>query len=309
MTGARLYITVNPGLIAGKRFQTVRSMVTALYDVCDLYIIPIDEIDFESKRLRGYRRVSGGKFESAGELELHADLWVVYTDGYYLNNKLDFVRRQLSFYGELLSKGMVSHMVNLPKAERCTLKDWFVELDCRELSIIPTFAVGSFDELCSRLNAEKRLVLKPIWGGASLGVRKLDSEHGIEELRREQIDLSEFVLQSYRTGPEKRLWFIGQDCIGGRIVYDRKTPWSGGEAESGAVYDSGAEFERDLSVAQRVWEMSCLSIGSVDFIGGEVNEINGCGTTFVYYEGWKKIADARPALVAYLRDLASRLSK
>lgn len=309
MTGARVYITVNPGLIAGKRFQTVRSMVTALHDVCDLFVIPIDEIDFEAKRVSGYRRVSGGKFESVGELELRADLWVIYTDGYYYNSELEFIRQQLQFYDELLSKGMVSHMVNLPEAERHTLKDWFVGLDCRKLSIIPTFAVHSFDELRARLRAEKRLVLKPIWGGASLGVRKLESERDIEGLRSEQVDLSEFVLQSYRTGPEKRLWFVGQDCVGGRIVYRRKTPWSGGEAESGAVYDSGAEFERDRPVATRVWELSGLSIGSVDFIGGEVNEINGCGTTFVYYDGWTRVADARPALVAYLRDLASKLSK
>jgi glutathione synthase/RimK-type ligase-like ATP-grasp enzyme len=317
MTRPRVYITVNPELIAGKRMQTVRSMVTALHEICDLYVIPVDAIDFGKGKARAFRRIKGGRFKSIGPIENRADLWIVWTDGYYLDSadqgyehRSDYIRAQLDFYEKLLANGTVSQVVNLPEGERRTLKKWFATLDCEKLKIIPTFVPKTANSLRDLVRREGVVVVKPDWGGASTGVVKLSSQKEVDEFLTSGIDLRDCVCQSYREGAEKRLWFVGNECVGGRIVTGRKTPWSAaGTNHKGENYSSGKKFARDREVAQRVWDKSLLSIGSVDFIGDEVNEINGCGTTFVYYVGWDLVVDARQPLVDYLTDVVINLSK
>ena len=83
-TRKRVLLTVNPGLVEGKRFQTVRSIVTGLHAVCDLFVVPISGYDFKRKRLNAYKRAAQGKFEHHGWIKPEADVWIVYTDGYWI---------------------------------------------------------------------------------------------------------------------------------------------------------------------------------------------------------------------------------
>ena len=66
-------------------------------------------------------------------------------------------------------------------------------------------------------------------------------------------------------------------------------------------------FAADLEAAERLCGLSGLNVGSIDFIGDRINEINGCGTIFTEYKGWHCVVDARPALVAYFVNLLSTL--
>ncbi len=117
--------------------------------------------------------------------------------------------------------------------------------------------------------------------------------------------VSDYCFQKYMPGEEKRLWFTGDTCVGGRAITGRPTPWSRSDQYSHCMpYRAGESFERDLSIAQRLWRLSGLKIGSVDFLGDHVNEINGAGTVFTCYnKNWQKVSDVRAALVSYLVDL------
>lgn len=311
----RVLITVNPDLVAGKRMMTVRAMVTAMDKLCDLYVVPITGLDFKSGKITGYRRVHGGKFERCGSIKAKADLWISYTDGYYLDarklgfkRRTDYLQRQLEFYQQLVDSGAVSRVVNSPESERATLKDWFLLQDCQRLRMIPTYRATTFGAVTSLLKQHKILVAKPNWGGDGMSVHKLESQDAVKILvdgiSVEGETLDDYVFQPYREGVEKRLWFAGSECVGGRTLTGRRKPWANRKGDPRAKrYDSGPEFERDLSVAERIWKLSGLSIGCVDFIGDEVNEINGCGTTFIQYQDWNKVADARPGLIDYLERL------
>jgi hypothetical protein len=314
-TAKHVLITVNPGLVAGKRMMTVRAMVTVLDKLCDLVVVPISEIDFKRGKITGYRRAPGGKFERCGSVKAKADLWINYTDGYYLDarklgftRRTDYLMRQLEFYERSIDTGAVSQVVNTPESERATLKDWFVRQDCKKLRMISTYLATTFGEVCKLLKEHKSIVAKPNWGGDGMSVRKLNSQEAIKEfvegITAEGETLHDYVFQPYREGAEKRLWFAGNECVGGRSLAGRTKPWALVKGDPRArIYNRGADFERDLSIAKKIWKLSGLSIGSVDFIGDEVNEINGCGTTFIQYQDWDKIADARPGLLAYLERL------
>jgi hypothetical protein len=228
-----VFMTVNPDLIAGKRMQTVRSMVTALDKDprCTLRVLPIHEIDFKTGKFAAYKRVKGGKFERVSMKHgTTPDVWINYTDGYYLDaaalgykRRMDYIYRQFEFYEKMSA---VSRVVNSAEAERNTLKDWFTQVDCRKLHISPTRLAESADNMYDLLKEWTLYVVKPIWGGAMQGVKKIDSKKALSEFLKEHSDhLSDFVCQDYREGAERRLWFVGDQFVGGRIRYSRKTPW------------------------------------------------------------------------------------
>lgn len=304
--------------------QTLRSMITFLDARCDLLVLPVDGYDFERRTVAAYRRIAGGKFEYVGRIKPAADLWIVYTDGYWidpaefgLSRRLDFLYAQVDLHQESVKSGRVGRMVNTPAAELKTLKNWFARLDCRSLSIIPTFLVSSAKGAHKLLAQHRTLVAKPIWGGAGNGVQRLRGSEDLDELLEGTSSdedkwsgtdrLTDYAFQLYAPGVEKRLWFTGSVCVGGRIVTDRATPWNKlSEKMRGRAYNSGRDFERDVSVATKVWKLSGLDIGSVDFLGDQINEINGCGTVFTYCnKHWDKVVDFRSELTDYLASLLS----
>ena len=71
----RVLITVGPGLVAGKRHMTQRSLVTALDKCADLLVVPAGGYDFAANRVHAHRRVRGGRFEDIGMISPAADLW------------------------------------------------------------------------------------------------------------------------------------------------------------------------------------------------------------------------------------------
>ena len=73
------------------------------------------------------------------------------------------------------------------------------------------------------------------------------------------------------------------------------------------MYDEAAEgYTTALTAAERLCGLSGLDVGSIDFIGDTINEINGCGTIFTEYRNWDCIVDARPALVSYFVEMVRR---
>ena len=309
-------VTVNPGLISGKRYQTVRSIVTALDQHADTFVVPIDSYDFTTEELVAYKRLKGGKFQSIGKMAPQADLWIVYTDGYYLSDqlgrfhkRLDYFFNQIEFHEKPLRTRAVRRMLNTPESEKNTLKDWLSQLDHKELAVAETFkcTASSAEDLLKERNC---LVAKPRWGGAGQSVRKIDSRDAlqlfIDDLAASQNEsLEDYCFQVFVEGPEKRFWFCGDRFADARICYKRKSPWdpAGPSEMTGFRYSETDEgFRRDLQKATEVWKLSGLAFGSVDFIGNHINEINGAGTTYTFYQDWKMIVDARPALVRYLLD-------
>lgn len=309
----RVLITVNPGLIDGNRFSTLRSIVTALDRHYDLWVLPIDGYDFKKRKARAYRRVAGGRFEFTRSITPAADMWIVYTDGYYLNpadqgfkGPTEYIEAQMEFHEEFSENGSVSRLINTVESERNTWKGSFAKLDDRGFQIIKTFIVTTSGEVLDLVKEYKVLIAKPNWSGGGKGVQKLTTQAEAADFARRN-KLHEFCFQPAVTGDEKRFWFAGDDCVGARRIENRRAPWMDRIPDQyrSTVYDrtSGNKFERDLQAAKKMWRHSGLSIGSVDFIGDKINELNGCGTTFIDYHGWQKIVDCRKPLVKYVLSL------
>ena len=314
----RVLLTVGPGLIAGKRHMTQRSLVTALHDRVDLRIVPVDGYNWTDGRVRAYKRARGGRFEELGSIVPAADIWIVYSDGYYLNHRAlgfgrrrDFFRALLAFHQRGLDSGRIGRMINEPRVEARTRKSWFASLDAEEYRIIPTYRFSSIDEVYDFQKQRQAIVAKLDWGGGGNGARRLLSEEDVRRFAGElsvntACDLNDYCFQPYLPGDEKRLWFVGGRLVAARKSHGRPTPWSDGTNDY-AVHlyneDSGEEFRGDLAAASRLCRFAGLEVGSIDFIGERINEINGCGTIFTEYKRWQCIVDARPALASYFVNL------
>jgi len=315
----KVFITVNPDLIKGKRLSTIRSVVSALDKICDLRVIPVDSYNFVKKTVVGYRRVAGGHFEKSGTLKPAGDLWIVYSDGYWLDctdfgfsRRLDFLDSQIELHEESIRSGRISAVVNVPQAEKNCLKSWLAEISDSQFNTVPTFLAKTILEVHQLFLLHGILVAKPSWGGSGFGIQKLISTEAIEKfgeiLKTSSEKLTDYCFQKYVIGPEKRFWYADGQFAAARITHGRHTPWSHDAADfKVAAYDAsfGSDFENDKNTADRLCQRALISVGSIDFIGSLVNEINGAGTTFTQYHGFLKIVDARKQLVDYFVSLAS----
>lgn len=306
-------LTVNPGLIAGNRFSTVRSMVTALDRCSDLLVLPIDGYDFKKQKARAYKRLPGGRFEFFKSITPAADLWIVYTDGYYLDIRelgfrtaLDYIQSQLAFHQHFAAGGTVGRLINPVEGEANTLKKSFAKLNNQTFRTIKTFLATTDGDVYDLLQQHHVIIAKPDWSGGGSGVEKLTSEKEVADFLSRN-SLSEFCFQPMVTGDEKRFWFCGDKCVGARRIKSRQAPWMDARPAKykSQRYDTsyGVEYRRDLEFACRMWAHTKLRIGSVDFIGDYINEVNGCGTTFIDYDGWTKIVDLRQELTDYVVSL------
>jgi len=311
----RVFITVNPDLLRGRRLSTIRSIVTALDAACDLQIVPVDEYDFEHNCVMSYKRTAGGHFEKRGLTEPAGDLWLVYSDGYWLDHEKqgfkkrdDFLMAQINLHEKALETKSIGRMINSPQAEKNCLKDWLAGLDSNLFSVIPTYLAKTFSAVEDLFCQHGILVAKPNWGGSGQGIKKIAAEKDItnlqEILKKTNTSFAQLSFQKFVSGAEKRLWYVNGECVAARITHGRHTPWSADTANFRVVpYDLsfGSEFERDRSNADRIAREAELTIGSVDFIGDQINEINGAGTTFLQYSGFVKIVDARKPLINFLK--------
>ncbi len=312
----RVLLTVNPFLVTGKRMMTQRSLVTALDRHAELIVATCGDYDFGRGRVRAWRRIGGGRFEEIGMIEPAADLWIVYSDGYYLDHRArgfakrrDFFRAQIDFHERCLANGSVGRIINEPAVEARTLKSWFAEIDPEECGIMPTHVASSLDEVSDLHRRYGTIVAKLNWGGAGGGARKLTDESDVQRFA-EALDeagaeeLSDYCFQPYLPGDEKRLWFAGGRCVAGRRRHGGPTPWSDSTPNYDTrPYGAGDEgYAADLDAAERLARRAGLGFGAIDFIGERINEINGCGTIFTEYKFWNCIVDARPALLRYCLD-------
>ena len=311
----RVLLTVNPGLIEGKRFQTVRSMVTGLHSICDLFVMPISEYDFKRKRVNAYRRIANGQFVHHGWIKPEADIWIVYTDGYWLNSRdmgfkrdRDFLEAQLDLHEGQFESGRVGKLINTVQAERHCLKSWFCQLDAKKWGVVPTYSFSKWNDVHDFLKREKTIVAKPDWGGGGTGVHKIANEKQLEAFRELMLEgeyslKEDYCFQPLVSGPEIRFWYVNGTCVGARKVFGRNTPWSDHTDEFRIIeywQPSSKQFQDELAMADRLCRKSGITLGSVDFIGPYINEINGAGTTYTQYDVMTKITDVRKPLVDYL---------
>ena len=318
----RVLLTVNPSLVSGKRMMTQRSLVTALDRHADLVVVTAGDYDFANGLVRAYRRTRGGKFDELGMIAPAADLWIVYSDGYYLDHRLlgfarrrDFYHAQIHFHQRQLAAGNVGRIINEPVVETRTLKSWLANLDCAEYRIIPTRLLSSIDEVYDFWKDEGAIVAKLDWGGAGTGAHRLLHESDVRRFAHRLAedathDLGDYCFQPYRGGDEKRMWFAGGRFVAGRKRHGGNTPWCDSADDYDVYPYDGADvkgFAADFAAAERLCMRCGLSVGSIDFIGEGINEINGCGTIFTEYKHWQCIVDARPALVRYFVELLPTL--
>ncbi|MDT4968781.1 MAG: hypothetical protein QOJ64_3518 [Acidobacteriota bacterium] len=318
----KVLITINPDIIKMRQFTTMRKFIRVMDQHFDLMVLPLDGYDFKRGLVRAYRRINGGRFRSLGLIEPRGDLWMVYSDGYYLNHGLcgfrlrrDYFNAQIAFHEKQLRDGRVALMVNTPEAETRTLKSWFATLDFEKTRVIPTYTFCNIDDVHDFQKKEKAIVVKPVWGGAATEVQLLSGEQSVRSFdrklkRRLDRDLSDYCFQLLCRGPEKRLWFAGGKFITGRKYGGKGVPWSGWTDPCPlTAYNkpSHKDFDRDVAAARKMTELSGISVGSVDFIGDRINEVNGAGTVMTEVNGGRIFTDARPAIVNYLLALTRSL--
>ncbi|HVG32165.1 MAG TPA: hypothetical protein VM911_03765 [Pyrinomonadaceae bacterium] len=314
----KVLITINPMLVEEQKFSTMRKMLRCLDEHCELQVAPISGYDFRRGKVRTYKLQRGGKFEYTGLVEASADVWIVYSDGFYLDHsrfgfrhRRDYFQAQLAFHQAQMQAGRVRLMINSPEAEVRTLKSWLATLDFKSCRVIPTYSFSKIEDVFELQNSLGKIVAKPEWGGASLGIELLSDEQSVRDFhaklkKTRGQSLADFCFQKYCAGDEKRLWFIGGKFHGSRVIRGRETPWSPMtdefEVES---YDSDWSngFARDVAAAERLCQRAGLNVGSVDFIGSRINEINGGGTVLTTFRGRELIMDLRPAFVRYILDL------
>jgi hypothetical protein len=296
----------------------MRKFLTAMDQHFELLVIPINGYDFKDCKVRAYRRLKGGAFKTTGMIKPEGDLWVVYSDGYYLNHRRfgfslrrDYFNAQLDFHQKHLSRGSVSLMVNNPEAEARTLKSWLATLDFKKTRVIPTYVFRDIDEVYDFQKKEGSIVVKPNWGGASSEVEWLKDEAAVRRFqnklkKRSDRDLSDYCFQIYCEGDEKRFWFAGSTFVAGRKYRGLETPWEyWNEKCRLSAYNkiSHQGFAEDLAAAEYICKLSGISVGAVDFIGHRINEINGCGTVMTTTHKGRVFVDTRPAFVDYFRRL------
>lgn len=318
----RVLITVNPMLIEERKFSTMRKLLRCLDEHCELRVAPISGYDFRRGKVRTYKLQRGGSFEYTGLVEPCADVWIVYSDGFYLDHsrfgfrhRRDYLEAQLAFHRSQLDAGRIRLMINSPEAEAKTLKSWLATLDFKNWRVIPTYTFSKIDDLFDLQKSAGKIVAKPNWGGASIGIKLLSDETavrefhtGIKKARGQSLD--DFCFQKYCAGDEKRLWFIGGKFYKARVIRGRETPWSPMTEEFQVEnYDEDWSngFARDVAAARRVCRSIGLCVGSVDFIGSRINEINGGGTVLTTFRGRELIMDLRPDFVRYILQLLDTL--
>ena len=315
-------ITVNPRIVRSEVLTTMRKFISALDKRFDLYVLPVDGYDFKGGRVRAFRRLPGGAFADAGLITPAGDLWIVYSDGYYLDHRtfgfrrrLDYFHAYINFHQAHLDAGRVRLIVNPPEVERRGLKSWFATLDFKQTRTIPTYVCSHIDEVYDLQKEHGGIVVKPDWGGGGMDVQLLSDETSVSRFHQtvkklEATDLSDFCFQVLRQGDEKRLWFAGGEFVGGRRYHGKSRPWEEWVWDfETTTYDQndGRAFARDLPAASRLCQMSGMSVGAIDFIGDEINEINGGGTVFTVFRNRKLIIDLRPDFINYFERLVSSL--
>ena len=314
----RVLVTINPCVIGKREFSTMHKFLTAMDGHFDLLVIPINGYDFKRQRVRAFRRLKGGAFKTIGMIKPEGDLWLVYSDGYYLSHRRygfrlrrDYFNAQLDFHQRHLSRRSVALMVNHPEAEARTLKSWFATLNFRKARVIPTYTFKKIDEVYDFQKEKSSVVVKPVWGGGSKEVEWLKDEASVRKFenklkKHSDRDLSDYCFQVYCRGDEKRLWFVDGKFVAGRKYRGRETPWeSWNEKCRLSAYNKASHrgFTEDLAAAQHICELSGIRVGAVDFIGNRINEINGCGTVMTTMDKRRVFVDTRPAFVAYFLKL------
>ncbi len=318
----RVLITINPGLIDGKWFPTVRSLVSALDKTTDLMVATVGDYDFSSKKVRIYRRIKYGKFEEIGMVTPKADLWIVYSDGYWLDAKAlgfkirsDFFNSQIELHQYHLANHNVDLIVNSPQTEQKTLKSWFSSLDAKKTRIIPTVNLQNIDEVRQLRKLKDVIVAKLSWGGAMIGTKKLASDEDVDAFENELKEdapytaLNDYCFQDYApASSEKRFWIAGGKVVGARLLFGRRVPWETEGKEKGYLYDEQTEgYARDRAAVENLLKLSELTVGSVDFIGPMINEINGCGTVFTYFQEKDLLLDFRKQMVDSFLQILNQL--
>jgi hypothetical protein len=316
----RVLITINPSITGKRNFSTMRKFITLMDRRIDLLLLPINGYDFKRGRARAFKRVKGGAFENIGMIKPEGDLWLIYSDGYYLNHRRygfrlrrDYFKAQLDFHQKHFSRGSVSLMINSPEAEARTLKSWFATLNPGRARVIKTQVFPCIDEVYDFQKKKQRIVVKPIWGGASTEVQLLDDEAAVRKFhsrlkRHTDRDLSDYCFQDFCKGNEKRLWFVGGKFVAGRKYYGRETPWEDWNEKCRIfAYNKNSQrgFQQDLVAAEYLCELSGISVGAIDFIGDRINEINGAGTVMTTMDTSNRrvFVDTRPAFIKYLLEL------
>jgi glutathione synthase/RimK-type ligase-like ATP-grasp enzyme len=314
----RVLITVNPSITGERNFSTMRKFITLMDRRFDLLLLPVSGYDFRRGRARAFRRLKGGAFESVGMIKPEGDLWLIYSDGYYLNHRRfgfrlrrDYFNAQMNFHQEYFGRGSVSLMINNPESEARTLKSWFATLSGARERVIRTHVFQCIDDAYDFQKKEGRVVVKPVWGGASTEVQLLDEEAAVRRFhvqlkRRTDRDLTDYCFQAFCRGEEKRLWFVGGRFVAGRKYDRRERPWENWNDKCRVfAYNKNSQpgFGRDLAAAQHLCELSGLSVGAVDFIGDRINEINGGGTVMTTMHKRRVFVDIRPAFIKYLLEL------
>lgn len=327
-TDVRVLVTVNPGLVGGEKVPTIRTLVAALDAKCDLTIAPVDDFDFRQKKVRAFKAAGDGSFCDIGMIAPQADLWIIYSDGFWLDAKamgfarrMDFHRAQFDLYEHCLEKGTVRAFVNSLAAEQRTLKSWLATLDPGETSIIPTYCVSTFEELRALRGQKGELIAKLTWGGAMKGLRRLTCDADIDSFEQAMaldepyLTIESFCFQEYLPSEvERRFYIAGGKCIGARQVTGRWLPWRTAGSDQARRYDDATEtYRAERMAAERLAGLAGLTVGSVDFVGSRINEINGGGTVFTYEDDpdldfRQVLADSFVQLVAgaYLQPELSR---
>ena len=278
----KIYMSVEEGFYTTPeyKYRTSKNLVNKLNEQYDLTLVVPSEYNIDDMTINsGYKLIDDSVEKVLGEHNPEGDMFIIYGDETSKNKGLAFGRNQYKFLRGLETSKKFGYFFNKPDVEEATLKDKLVDLGKKYSGVVAnTFFYESDDQLREEFSKYGSIVLKPVFGCASAGVRKFDSFNEFKSVELKH-PINEYIFQEPLEGSETRVILLDGNYIGSRTDFDYM-PWSNKNPKTflGDPNDMQLESARILQK-----ELGADLIG-VDFMGDKIYELNGTGTGLISYD-------------------------
>ncbi len=209
------------------------------------------------------------------------------------------------FLKKCRDQGNIGTIINAPESMEFVLKKNISIL--RDVPLPEVYNISSVPDLTYLLKEEDKVVVKSDKSFHGLGVFYVSSD-GFASDTNLYLDMLKNI-QNYsffkynNSNIEKRITFVDNKIVYTRALLKPK-PWEGGVSvplSESTYYASNNEVE----IVKSIIDQTGLFIGSVDFLGNEINELNGSGIGTYWYRNGKKKYDITAELVGAIIKKAS----
>jgi len=260
------------------KYRTSKKIISLLNEKYDLFLV--NPADYSMSNLeinRAFKFDGSNLTQVLNKHQPEGDMFIIYGDETSKNKGIEFGRAEYKFLKQLEKSGNFGYFFNRPSTEEATLKDNLVALHRTYPDLVAkTFFYENEDQMKSEFKKNEFLVIKPIFGCASAGVKKITSIGDLENIATKEILQKNYVFQEPLQGPEVRVILLDKTYLGSRQDINYQ-PW----AVSPALTTMGNPSSQQIVESKELASHLGADILGVDFMGSKVYEINGTGTGLI----------------------------